>query len=99
MSFQEFCDAPQLFVDGATWHKGEGVRNFLRNRCPLRSSALAYTSLLALVPMLAVVLSVSSSLLKSQGEKQIETFIEKICARCGQGDLVEIEVDIIRKIR
>lgn len=55
-------------------------RNFTRNRCPVRASALAYASLLALVPMLAVVLSVSSSLLKSQGEKQIEVFIEKIVA-------------------
>lgn len=59
---------------------GMVFRNFKRNRCPVRASALAYASLLALVPMLAVVLSVSSSLLKSQGEKQIEVFVEKIVA-------------------
>src|SRR5438445_9179025 len=34
-------------------------RNFVRNRCPVRASALAYTTLLALVPLLAVGLSVS----------------------------------------
>lgn len=55
-------------------------RQFVRNRCPVRASALAYASLLALVPMLAVVLSVSTSLLKSQGEKQIDVFIEKMVA-------------------
>lgn len=36
------------------------VRTFLRNRCPVRASALAYTTLLALVPLLAVAVSVSS---------------------------------------
>lgn len=34
-------------------------RNFVRNRCPVRASALAYTTLLALVPLLAVAVSVS----------------------------------------
>ncbi|HEU5071830.1 MAG TPA: YhjD/YihY/BrkB family envelope integrity protein [Verrucomicrobiae bacterium] len=36
------------------------TRTFLRNRCPVRASALAYTTLLALVPLLAVAVSVSS---------------------------------------
>src|SRR5262245_54797502 len=31
-------------------------RSFVRNRCPIRASALAYGSLLALIPMLAVVI-------------------------------------------
>lgn len=35
------------------------TRTFLRNRCPVRASALAYTTLLALVPLLAVGISVS----------------------------------------
>ena len=35
------------------------TRTFLRNRCPVRASALAYTTLLALVPLLAVAVSVS----------------------------------------
>jgi membrane protein len=55
-------------------------RSFLRNRCPVRASALAYASLLAMVPMLAVAISVSSSLLKKQGEEPIEQFIDKLVA-------------------
>ncbi len=52
------------------WH------SFVRNRCPVRASALSYTTLLALIPMLAVAMSVSSVFLKSKGEEQIERFIQ-----------------------
>ena len=34
-------------------------KSFWRNRCPVRASALAYTTLLALVPLLAVGISIS----------------------------------------
>jgi len=50
-------------------------KSFTRNRCPVRASALAYVTLLALVPMLAVVVSVTSTFLKSEGEDQIDAFI------------------------
>lgn len=56
-------------------------RSFARNRCPLRASSLAYASLLAMVPMLAVVISVSSSLLKRQGEEPIQRFIDAMVER------------------
>lgn len=46
------------------------VKSFSRNRCPIRAAALAYTSLLALIPMLAVALSVSTSILRSEGRDQ-----------------------------
>jgi membrane protein len=52
-------------------------RSFVRNRCPVRASALAYGTLLALIPMLAVVMSISSGLLKKEGEAGIEKFIDK----------------------
>ncbi len=55
-------------------------RSFVRNRCPIRASSLAYASLLAMVPMLAVVIGVSSSLLKRQGEEPIEKFVTKLVA-------------------
>jgi membrane protein len=55
-------------------------RSFTRNRCPVRASALAYATLLALIPMLAVVVSITSSLLKGQGEDQIDQFIGKLVA-------------------
>src|SRR5438270_9299669 len=53
-------------------------KSFTRNRCPVRASALAYATLLALVPMLAVVVSVTSPFLKSEGEAQIDAFIEHL---------------------
>lgn len=67
-------------------------RSFVRNRCPVRASALAYTTLLALVPMLAIVVSVSASLLKDKGsepiQKVINTVIEKVAP---QLDLVSAD--------
>ena len=53
-------------------------RSFLRNRCPVRAAAMAYTTLLALIPLLAVGISVTTSLLKTQeGEKQIEALTDR----------------------
>jgi len=52
-------------------------RSFVRNRCPIRASALSYTTLLALIPLLAVAMSVTTSLLRKEGEQQIEHFIEE----------------------
>ncbi|MSU33718.1 MAG: YihY/virulence factor BrkB family protein [Pedosphaera sp.] len=47
------------------------IEGFWRNRCQVRASALAYTTLLALVPLLAVSLSVASLLFDS-GKKESE---------------------------
>ena len=55
---------------------------FARNRCPVQASALAYTSLLALIPLVALVVGIASSVLK--GEK---TEIEK-SIRLGLNSLV-----------
>src|SRR5690348_13893134 len=52
-------------------------RSFVRNRCPVRAAALSYTSLLALIPLLALAISITSSLLKSQGEEKIYGAIDK----------------------
>ena len=46
-------------------------KSFVRNRCPIRASALSYTTLLAMIPMLAVAISVASSLLKEQDRKSV----------------------------
>jgi len=53
-------------------------KSFVRNRCPVRASALAYSTLLALIPMLAVVLSISAGILKSKGEEPIRLFIDRL---------------------
>src|SRR5215472_15201260 len=55
-------------------------RSFTRNRCPVRASALAYGSLLALIPLLAVVMSITSTFLKKEGEDRIDEFITKMVA-------------------
>lgn len=53
------------------------IQNFIQNRCPVRATALAYTTLLSLVPLLAVVVSISTSLLKTEeGLKKINAAID-----------------------
>lgn len=52
--------------------------SFVRNRCPVRASALAYTTLLALIPLLAVGIGVSTSLLKGQGNEPVKELINKL---------------------
>jgi membrane protein len=54
------------------------IRSFVRNRCPVRAAALSYTTLLALIPLLAVAISVTSSLLKNEGEEKIYRAIDKL---------------------
>jgi membrane protein len=53
------------------------IRQFIRHRCFVRASALSYSTLIALIPLLVVALSVTSSLLKNQGEEQFQRAIEK----------------------
>lgn len=57
------------------------AKAFVRNRLLARASALAYTTLLALVPMLAVAIGVSTSLLKGESEKHISNLIETAVSR------------------
>ena len=54
------------------------IRSFVRNRCPVHAAALSYTTLLALIPLLAVVISVTSGVLKNQGEEKIYGAIDRL---------------------
>jgi membrane protein len=56
------------------------IRQFIRHRCLVRASALSYATLIALIPLLAVALSITSSLLKTQGEEQFLFAVEKVVA-------------------
>src|SRR5437762_6006633 len=61
-------------------------KSFVRNRCPVRASALAYTTLLALIPLLAVGLGVSTTLLNSSKEKTAEligNLIDQVAPQLG----------------
>jgi len=51
-------------------------RSFVRNRGLVRAAALAYTTVLALVPLLAIAVSVSTGLLKREGEEPIQQLID-----------------------
>ncbi len=53
-------------------------KSFARNRCPVRASALAFSTLLALIPMLAVVFGIATSILKGQGEAPARMLVDKL---------------------
>ncbi len=56
------------------------VQGFVQNRCPVRAAALSYTSLLALVPVLAVGLSFAKNYLQEASAEVIPQLIDRIVA-------------------
>jgi membrane protein len=85
---------PAALADFSNWQKFAHFwvlvwRSFSRNRCPVRASALAYATVLAIIPMLAVVMSITSGILKQQGEDQIDQFIVKIVASVTSAGVVD----------
>src|SRR5438046_7485802 len=52
-------------------------KSFARNKGPLRATALAYTTLLGLIPLLAVGFGVASSFLKERGEQATREIMQQ----------------------
>lgn len=72
---EEKLSAPEAFVH--FWVLT--VRSFVRNRVPVRAAALAYSSLLALVPMLALVLTIGLGFLRGdEGAKHLDLMIHHV---------------------
>ena len=59
------------FLEGIAHFWIMAGRSFLRNRCLVRASALTYTTLLALIPLLSVGLSVAQSFLNTDGGNRL----------------------------
>lgn len=57
------------------------IRQFIRHRCLVRASALSYSTLLALIPLLVVALSVTSLFLSPQDEAKLTRFVEETVSR------------------
>ncbi|HUI06894.1 MAG TPA: YhjD/YihY/BrkB family envelope integrity protein [Verrucomicrobiae bacterium] len=57
------------------------VQGFVGNRCPLRAAALCYTTMLAFVPLLAVVFSVSKSFLRESSATVVPKVLDAIVDR------------------
>ena len=66
------------------------ISSFIRNRCPGRASGLAYTSLLALVPVLAVAFSIGTSLIGRDALRQHQV-IKLMVERVAPLDLAKVE--------
>src|SRR5438309_4753638 len=52
------------------------VQGFVANRCPLRAAALCYTTLLALVPLFAVVFGISKSFLRDKSANVVPVVLD-----------------------
>src|SRR5437667_6958523 len=83
---EDFLD--DLLAAGPAYRKLQGALRFLilvwrgsvANRCPVRAAALSYTTLLALVPLLAVVLSVSKTFLRDTSADVVPDLMNKAIA-------------------
>jgi membrane protein len=66
-------------------------KSFVRNRCPVRASALAYTTLLALIPLLAVGVSITTGLLQKEGERPVREIIDRLISNIAPALNLEVK--------
>lgn len=71
-------------------------RGFVMNRCPIRAAALSYTTLLALVPLLAVALSLSKNFLAETSATVVPKLMDKVISYVApQLELVPMPSDMV----
>lgn len=82
-------------------------KSFVRNKCPLRATALAYATLLALVPLLALGVSITSGLLQEKGQEAtrdlIERFVDAVVPQLKEvpkspGETVDAHTQVVTRI-
>ncbi len=78
-------DRVQRLIDGLPGGARTGLqflllvwRGFVENRCPVRAAALSYTTLLALVPLLAVVFSIAKNFLHHTSADLIPKLMDRV---------------------
>lgn len=75
-------------------------RGFSRSRCPVRASALAYSSLLAFIPLFAVVIGVATGVLKGERERidgYLNLALENVVPQLRENaEFVRMKDDIVR---
>src|SRR5438034_633203 len=73
-------------------------KSFSRNKGPLRATALAYTTLLGLIPLLAVGFGVASSFLKERGEQATREIMQQfVDAVVPQLQLLKTDTNKVQK--
>ena len=66
------------------------IKSFQRNRGPVRAAALAYTTVLSLIPVLAVIVSISTGFLQNDEGKTVRRLLDNFVAYVApQLDLVQ----------
>lgn len=99
---EDFLD--ELPAAGPAYRKVQGALRFLilvwrgsvANRCPVRAAALSYTTLLALVPLLAVVLSVSKTFLHDTSANVVPMLMDKAVTMIApQLDVMPVPEDFV----
>jgi membrane protein len=96
----EFVTEKDIGSDGsATTSKVErfahfwllAIKSFLRNKGPLRATALAYATLFSLVPLLAIAVSITTAVLAQKGEDRTKQYLKKMV------DYVAPQLQLLRK--
>jgi membrane protein len=82
-------------------------KSFVRNKCPLRATALAYATLLALVPLLALGVSITSGVLREKGQEATRNLIVQLVDAAvpqlkdvprGEGDTEDARTEVVNRI-